>query len=119
MGNAESNAYQNHLSRFLPEEQSDIDGLFDTLSGSSGSAGAKNGKATKKTVTLAALQARQFIIPDISGMWCTKRNSRKNLKMWQWLLLKDLILNILGQDGYLTFSYSLTCIVTFSMVFIS
>ncbi|NXY63793.1 TLDC1 protein, partial [Callaeas wilsoni] len=59
MGNAESNAYQNHLSRFLPEEQSDIDGLFDTLSGSSGSAGAKNAKAAKKTVTLAALQARQ------------------------------------------------------------
>ncbi|XP_075017611.1 MTOR-associated protein MEAK7 isoform X6 [Calonectris borealis] len=57
MGNAESNAYQNHLSRFLPEEQSDIDGVFDTLSGSRGSAGAKSGKATKKTVTLAALQA--------------------------------------------------------------
>ncbi|KFU96060.1 TLD domain-containing protein KIAA1609, partial [Chaetura pelagica] len=57
MGNAESNVYQNHLSRFLPEEQSDIDQLFDTLSGSSGSAGAKNAKATKKTVTLAALQA--------------------------------------------------------------
>ncbi|KAI1235578.1 hypothetical protein IHE44_0002459, partial [Lamprotornis superbus] len=49
MGNAESNAYQNHLSRFLPEEQSDIDGLFETLSGSSGSAGAKNVKAAKKT----------------------------------------------------------------------
>ncbi|NWV55991.1 TLDC1 protein, partial [Daphoenositta chrysoptera] len=59
MGNAESNAYQDHLSRFLPEEQSDIDGLFNTLSGSSGSAGAKNAKAAKKTVTLAALQARQ------------------------------------------------------------
>lgn len=57
MGNAESNAYQNHLSRFLPEEQSDIDGLFEILSGSSGSAGAKNVKAAKKTVTLAALQA--------------------------------------------------------------
>ncbi|XP_008489927.1 MTOR-associated protein MEAK7 [Calypte anna] len=57
MGNAESSVYQNHLSRFLPEEQSDIDGLFDTLSGSSGSSGTKNGKATKKTVTLAALQA--------------------------------------------------------------
>ncbi|KAM6253175.1 MTOR-associated protein MEAK7 isoform 1-T3 [Porphyrio hochstetteri] len=57
MGNAESNAYRNHLSRFLPEEQADIDGVFDTLSGSSGSAGAKNGKATKKTMTLAALQA--------------------------------------------------------------
>lgn len=68
MGNAESNAYQNHLCRFLPEEQSDIDGVFDTLSGLSSSAGAKNGKATKKTVTLAALQARRSIIPDISGM---------------------------------------------------
>ncbi|XP_009979179.1 PREDICTED: TLD domain-containing protein 1, partial [Tauraco erythrolophus] len=56
MGNAESNAYRNHLSRFIPEEQSDIDGVFDTLSGSSDSAGAKNDKATKKTVTLAALQ---------------------------------------------------------------
>jgi len=68
MGNAESNAYRNHLSRFLPEEQSDIDGVFDTLSGSSRSAGAKNGKATKKTVTLAALQARQSIILDMSGL---------------------------------------------------
>lgn len=68
MGNTESNAYQNHLSRFLPEEQSVIDGVFDTLSGLSGSAGAKNGKGTKKTVTLAALQVRQSIIPDISVM---------------------------------------------------
>ncbi|KAJ7399274.1 hypothetical protein BTVI_116621 [Pitangus sulphuratus] len=68
MGNAESNAYHNHLSRFLPEEQTDIDGVFDTLSGSSGSAGGKNAKATKKTLTLAALQARQSIIHDISGM---------------------------------------------------
>ncbi|NXG34266.1 TLDC1 protein, partial [Dromaius novaehollandiae] len=61
MGNAESNTYQNHLSRFLPEEQTDIDEMFDTLSGLSGAAGAKNGKATKKTVTLAALQARKSI----------------------------------------------------------
>lgn len=68
MGNAESNAYQNHLSRFLPEEQSDIDGLFNTLSGLSGSAGAKNAKGVKKTVTLAALQARQSVIHDKSGM---------------------------------------------------
>lgn len=68
MGNAESNAYQNHLSRFLPEEQSDIDGLFNTLSGSSGSAGVKNAKGVKKTVTLAALQARQSVIHDKSGM---------------------------------------------------
>ncbi|XP_065517132.1 MTOR-associated protein MEAK7 isoform X2 [Lathamus discolor] len=57
MGNAESNVYQNYLSRFLPEEQSDIDGVFDTISGSSGSAEGKNSKATKKTVTLEALQA--------------------------------------------------------------
>lgn len=49
--------YQNHLSKFLPEEQSEIDGVFDILSGSSGSAGAKNSKATTKTLTLAALQA--------------------------------------------------------------
>ncbi|NWS21711.1 TLDC1 protein, partial [Pachyramphus minor] len=59
MGNTESNAYHNHLSRFLPEEQTDIDEVFDTLSGSSASAGGKNAKATKKTMTLAALQARQ------------------------------------------------------------
>lgn len=60
MGNAESNAYRNHLSRFLPEEQSDVDGLFDTLSGSSSSAAAaKNGKAMKKNVTLEALKARK------------------------------------------------------------
>ncbi|XP_057257893.1 MTOR-associated protein MEAK7 isoform X2 [Pezoporus wallicus] len=57
MGNAESNVYQNYLSRFLPEEQSDIDGVFDTVSGLSGSAAGKNSKAPKKTVTLAALQA--------------------------------------------------------------
>ncbi|XP_048814942.1 MTOR-associated protein MEAK7 [Lagopus muta] len=57
MGNAESNAYRNHLSRFLPEEQSDVDGVFDTLVGSSSSAAAKNGKAMKKTVTLEALKA--------------------------------------------------------------
>ncbi|XP_062474318.1 MTOR-associated protein MEAK7 [Pezoporus occidentalis] len=57
MGNAESNVYQNYLSRFLPEEQSDIDGVFDTISGLSGSAAGKNSKAPKKTVTLAALQA--------------------------------------------------------------
>ncbi|NXD13847.1 TLDC1 protein, partial [Nothocercus nigrocapillus] len=61
MGNADSNTYQNHLSRFIPEEQADIDGVFDTLSGSSGTAGVKNGKAMKKTVTLTALQARQSI----------------------------------------------------------
>lgn len=60
MGNTESNVYQNYLSRFLPEEQSDIDGVFDTLSGLSGSAEPKNSKAAKKTVTLAALQARQY-----------------------------------------------------------
>ncbi|NXM34363.1 TLDC1 protein, partial [Oxyruncus cristatus] len=66
MGNAESNAYHNHLSRFLPEEQTDIDGLFDTLSGSSGSAGGKNAKVTKKTMTLAALQARQSIIQQMT-----------------------------------------------------
>ncbi|XP_010217555.1 PREDICTED: TLD domain-containing protein 1 [Tinamus guttatus] len=57
MGNAESNTYRNYLSRFIPEEQADIDGVFDTLSGSSGTAGEKNGKAMKKTVTLTALQA--------------------------------------------------------------
>lgn len=83
MGNADSNAYRNHLSRFLPEEQSDIDGVFDAISGSSGSSAAKNGKATKKTVTLGALQAREYVILDISEMQCVEHNSRKALKMWQ------------------------------------
>ncbi|KAM8799346.1 MTOR-associated protein MEAK7 [Eudromia elegans] len=75
MGNAESNVYQNHLSRFIPEEQADIDGVFDTLSGSSGTGRAKNGKAMKKTVSLAALQAymqeplpEQMIVRLYNGM---------------------------------------------------
>ncbi|XP_025898159.1 TLD domain-containing protein 1 [Nothoprocta perdicaria] len=65
MGNAESSSYHNHLSRFLPEEQTDIDGVFDTLLGSRGTAGAKNGKAVKKTVSLTALQAyMQEALPE-------------------------------------------------------
>ncbi|NXS48573.1 TLDC1 protein, partial [Balaeniceps rex] len=68
MGNAESNAYQNHLSRFLPEEQSDIDGVFDTLSGSSGSAGAKNGKATKKTAYMREPLPEQMTVRLYNGM---------------------------------------------------
>ncbi|XP_074864682.1 MTOR-associated protein MEAK7 [Carettochelys insculpta] len=57
MGNVESSCYQNHLSRFLPEEQADIDGVFDTLSGMDGSGGVKTGKAPRKAVTLAMLKA--------------------------------------------------------------
>ncbi|XP_067396284.1 MTOR-associated protein MEAK7 [Emydura macquarii macquarii] len=57
MGNVESSSYQNHLSRFLPEEQTDIDGVFDTLSEMEGSGGVKTGKATRKAVTLAMLKA--------------------------------------------------------------
>ncbi|NXK89464.1 TLDC1 protein, partial [Formicarius rufipectus] len=66
MGNAESNAYQNHLSRFLPEEQSDIDGVFDTLSGWSGSAGAKSAKATKKSL-LFTYEMCSLLFPSLQA----------------------------------------------------
>ncbi|NXH10942.1 TLDC1 protein, partial [Bucco capensis] len=81
MGNAESSAYRNHLSRFLPEEQSDIDGIFDTLSASSGSAGEKNGKATKKTVTLAALQAAYTREPLPEQMTLRLYNGMKSIDL--------------------------------------
>ncbi|KYO37899.1 TLD domain-containing protein 1 [Alligator mississippiensis] len=65
MGNAESSSYQNHLSRFLPEEQTDIDKVFETLSGVDGSAGVKNEKTTRKFVTLAKLKAyTQQALPE-------------------------------------------------------
>ncbi|XP_065423354.1 MTOR-associated protein MEAK7 isoform X2 [Chrysemys picta bellii] len=65
MGNVESSCYENHLSRFLPEEKTDIDGVFDTLSGSDRSGGVKIGKATRKAVTLAMLKAHvQEALPE-------------------------------------------------------
>lgn len=65
MGNVESSCYENHLSRFLPEEKTDIDGVFDTLSGSDGSGEVKIGKATRKAVTLAMLKAHaQEALPE-------------------------------------------------------
>uniref|UniRef100_A0A8D0GT17 MTOR-associated protein MEAK7 n=1 Tax=Sphenodon punctatus TaxID=8508 RepID=A0A8D0GT17_SPHPU len=57
MGNVQSDAYGNHLSRFLCEEQSDIDGVFDVLSGQGSAAGAKSEKSTKRAVTVSMLQA--------------------------------------------------------------
>ncbi|XP_077166831.1 MTOR-associated protein MEAK7 [Paroedura picta] len=57
MGSSESSLYQKHLSRFLPEELSDIHGVFDALSGSAGPAEGKEGKAAKRTVTLAMFKA--------------------------------------------------------------
>lgn len=59
MGNVESNSYQKHLLRFLPDELADIDGVFNTLSGSNEAVVAKAGKATKKAVTLGMLKARK------------------------------------------------------------
>ncbi|KAM9122239.1 MTOR-associated protein MEAK7 [Pangshura tecta] len=65
MGNVESSCYENHLSRFLPEEKKDIDGVFDTFSGSDESGEVKIGKATRKAVTLAALKAHvQEALPE-------------------------------------------------------
>uniref|UniRef100_A0A8C0GYL7 MTOR-associated protein MEAK7 n=1 Tax=Chelonoidis abingdonii TaxID=106734 RepID=A0A8C0GYL7_CHEAB len=65
MGNVESSCYENHLSRFLPEEKTDIDGVFDTLSGLDGSGEVKIGKAPGKAVTLAMLKAHvQEALPE-------------------------------------------------------
>ncbi|KAJ7311874.1 hypothetical protein JRQ81_006189 [Phrynocephalus forsythii] len=59
MGNVESHsAYQKHLARFLPDEQADIDGLFNTLLGSEESLPPKGGKPVKKGMTLGMLKAR-------------------------------------------------------------
>ncbi|XP_061449724.1 MTOR-associated protein MEAK7 [Rhineura floridana] len=58
MGNVESSSgYQKHLSRFLPDEQADINGVFVALSGAGEIVGGKVGKAFKTGVTLAALKA--------------------------------------------------------------
>ncbi|KAL8195007.1 UNVERIFIED_CONTAM: TLD domain-containing protein 1 [Gekko kuhli] len=57
MGSSESSLYQKHLSRFLPDELVDIDGVFDALSGSAGPIEGKGGKAAKRTVTLATFKA--------------------------------------------------------------
>ncbi|XP_054856213.1 MTOR-associated protein MEAK7 [Eublepharis macularius] len=57
MGGGESSLYQKHLSRFLPDELADIEGVFDALSGSEESVEAKSGKTAKRTVTLAMLKA--------------------------------------------------------------
>ncbi|XP_043382030.1 MTOR-associated protein MEAK7 isoform X4 [Chelonia mydas] len=65
MGNVESSCYENHLSRFLPEEKTDIDEVFDTLSGSDGSGGLKTGKATRKAVTLAMLKFTEDVITSV------------------------------------------------------
>ncbi|XP_043350740.1 MTOR-associated protein MEAK7 isoform X3 [Dermochelys coriacea] len=62
MGNVESSCYENHLSRFLPEEKTDIDGVFDTLSGSGG---LKTGKATGKAVSLAMLKFTEDVITSV------------------------------------------------------
>uniref|UniRef100_K7G6W1 MTOR-associated protein MEAK7 n=1 Tax=Pelodiscus sinensis TaxID=13735 RepID=K7G6W1_PELSI len=77
MGNVESGCYENHLSRFLPEEQADIDGVFDTLARLDGSGGVKTGKAARKAVTLAMLKAHvqealpaQMTVRLYSGMNC-------------------------------------------------
>ncbi|XP_030437501.1 MTOR-associated protein MEAK7 isoform X1 [Gopherus evgoodei] len=65
MGNVESGCYENHLSRFFPEEKTDIDGVFDTLSGLDGSGEVKIGKAPRKAVTLAMLKAHvQEALPE-------------------------------------------------------
>ncbi|XP_073164182.1 MTOR-associated protein MEAK7 isoform X2 [Lepidochelys kempii] len=65
MGNVESSCYENHLSRFLPEEKTDIDEVFDTLSGLDGSGGLKTGKATRKAVTLAMLKFTEDVITSV------------------------------------------------------
>nr|XP_028595927.1 MTOR-associated protein MEAK7 isoform X2 [Podarcis muralis] len=58
MGNVESSShYQKHLSRFLPDEQADIDSVFVALSGSGEAVGGKGGKPAKKGVTLTMLKA--------------------------------------------------------------
>ncbi|XP_062997146.1 MTOR-associated protein MEAK7 [Elgaria multicarinata webbii] len=58
MGNGESRgSYQKHLSRFLPDEQADIDRVFGALSASEEAFTAKAGKTPKKGVTLVMLKA--------------------------------------------------------------
>ncbi|XP_026539828.1 TLD domain-containing protein 1 isoform X2 [Notechis scutatus] len=58
MGNVESNgSYQKHLSRFLPDELADIDGVFSALRGVDEDVAAKLGKKAQAGVTLEALKA--------------------------------------------------------------
>ncbi|XP_033012770.1 MTOR-associated protein MEAK7 isoform X2 [Lacerta agilis] len=58
MGNVESSShYHEHLSRFLPDEQADIDSVFVAISGSGEAVGGKGGKPAKKGVTLMMLKA--------------------------------------------------------------
>uniref|UniRef100_A0A670YXC6 MTOR-associated protein MEAK7 n=1 Tax=Pseudonaja textilis TaxID=8673 RepID=A0A670YXC6_PSETE len=58
MGNVESNgSYQKHLSRFLPDELADIEGVFSALRGADEDVAAKMGKKAQAGVTLEALKA--------------------------------------------------------------
>uniref|UniRef100_A0A6I8P0R2 MTOR-associated protein MEAK7 n=1 Tax=Ornithorhynchus anatinus TaxID=9258 RepID=A0A6I8P0R2_ORNAN len=57
MGNVESSSYKNYRSRFLPEEQTEIDGMFDAISGLDGSSGIKDGKTPQKSISLEMLEA--------------------------------------------------------------
>ncbi|XP_063169148.1 MTOR-associated protein MEAK7 [Candoia aspera] len=58
MGNVESNSsYQNYFSRFLCDEQVDIDRVFRALSGADEAIAVKTGKVAQTGVTLEALQA--------------------------------------------------------------
>uniref|UniRef100_A0A098LZ89 MTOR-associated protein MEAK7 n=1 Tax=Hypsiglena sp. JMG-2014 TaxID=1550645 RepID=A0A098LZ89_9SAUR len=58
MGNVESNgSYKKHLSRFLPDEIADIDGVFSAISGADEAIAVKVGKKAQTGVTLEALKA--------------------------------------------------------------
>ncbi|KAM6430122.1 MTOR-associated protein MEAK7 isoform 1-T4 [Liasis olivaceus] len=58
MGNVESsNSYQKHFSRFLCDEQADINGVFRALSGANEAVPIKMGKVAQTGVTLEALKA--------------------------------------------------------------
>uniref|UniRef100_A0A8C5SEP1 MTOR-associated protein MEAK7 n=1 Tax=Laticauda laticaudata TaxID=8630 RepID=A0A8C5SEP1_LATLA len=58
MGNVESkDSYQKHLSRFLPDELADIDGVFSALCGADEEVAVKMGKKAQAGVTLEALKA--------------------------------------------------------------
>ncbi|XP_032086430.1 MTOR-associated protein MEAK7 [Thamnophis elegans] len=57
MGNVESSgSYQKHLSRFLPDELMDIEGVFSALSGADEAVAVKVGKKAQTGVTLEALK---------------------------------------------------------------
>lgn len=53
MGNAKSRSGQNACSQFLPEEQAEIDRLFDALS-----SGKHSSNTPHRSFSLQALQAR-------------------------------------------------------------